>query len=475
MKKTQLAETLRSLNKNEFREFGKFVRSPFFNNRDEVIRFYNSIKKFYPDFDSDNFTKERIFKQVYKRKQYSDVMMRKLTSLMVNLIMEYLLVNFGKTNKLESDVKLLEILRERKMLDLFVKKEKKVFELFKTSKHDFDLYNLQYRATSSINGVISLKDEKKMLRIFRKEHDDFMAYFLSFVLMQYIRLSEWSRIYTYNFDKKLFNEVTQFLSNNKHEDYPLIPLYYNMLMLLETGEERFFNTLKSQRIKYFEKVTQINNYNIAIVLIHHCYKKIQEGFGEYRIHQFELTKSLIENDLIPPGYIEQYFFTNTVRYTSSMKEINWSLEFIEKFKDRLDPESKDEILNYTRSMIEFHRGNFDLSLKLLSSININRSNMKYDIKNIMLMNYYELGFSEQLISHIDAYKHFIAREDKKSLEFKEKIKLFLSCVLSLNQILADNNKTKAELLKRKIENAPYFNHKEWLLSKTEELLNKKKW
>lgn len=467
---SQLAEALRALSGAEFKEFGKFVSSPYFNNRDEITRFYNALKKFYPRFDSDKFTKQNLFSKVYKTKRYSDVLMRKLISLMINLILDYLRISQNKNSILENDVKLLEILRVRKMLNLYTRKQKKVVEAIKNTPHDISLYELQYKADSSLNGVSLINSEKEMLRVFQKEHDDFVSYFLGFVLIQYIRLTEWSKIYNMNFDLKLFDEVTGYLSKNKHEDFPLIMLYYNMLMLLKTGGQKYFDELSADSIKYRGKIANIHSYNIALVLIQYCYQKISNGFTEYSVKQFELTKSIIENNLIPQGYIEPYFFTNAVRNASFLKETEWVTVFIEKHKNMLNPENRDEILNYSYAMLEFNRNDFNASLKYLSSINIEQANMKYDMKNIRALNYYELGYTEELISHIDTYKHFLSRDDKRTEQFKEKNKYFLKCVLNLAKLKENFNAVELEMLKKEIENAEYFSHKEWLLEKANELL-----
>jgi len=469
MKNSQLTKAIQALSKEEFKELGKFINSPFFNNREAICRFYEAIKKSYPHFRPANFTKEYLFKRVYPAKKYSDVLMRKLVSLMLNLVLEFLLVLNQRQNTLEGEVRLLEILRQRKLLDIFGKKQKKVLDLINNSKHEFDLYELLYKATASMNGVVQLKDEKEMLRVYQKEHDEFVAYFLSFVLLQYIRLSEWSKMYKIQFELRLFNQVTDFLSKNQYNDYPLIPLYYNLMMLMNTGEEKYFTKLFQERLKYLDKVTVVHNYNIALVLIQHCYKMIQSGKSEYRQHQFELTRSIIENNLIPEGYIEHYFFTNTIRYVSYLKEFKWCEDFILKFGNNLDPEIKDEILNYSYSMIEFHKGNYERSLKYLSAINIDKANMKYDIKNIQLMNLYELGHGEQLLSHIDAYKHFVSRDEQLTVQFKEKVRKFLSCVITINRLRLDNNAEEARYFEKEIYGYDYFYLKEWVLEKIGEI------
>lgn len=58
------------LSKQELREFRKFVRSPFHNNRKDVIRYYDALKKYSPEFNIDEIAKEDIFHKLYPGKKY---------------------------------------------------------------------------------------------------------------------------------------------------------------------------------------------------------------------------------------------------------------------------------------------------------------------------------------------------------------------------------------------------------------------
>ncbi|HRB01038.1 MAG TPA: hypothetical protein PK294_11430 [Ignavibacteria bacterium] len=124
MENSQLIESLRTLDKNEIKEFGKFIRSPYFNNRSEVIRFFNYIKKFFPEFKSNELKEEIIFKNVYPDKKYSSVMTRKLISLTLNLLLDFLTIEDFKENKNDYNVKMLDMLRKRKLPALFQKRSR---------------------------------------------------------------------------------------------------------------------------------------------------------------------------------------------------------------------------------------------------------------------------------------------------------------------------------------------------------------
>src|SRR5258706_14034499 len=71
---------LKTFTGDEMREFGKFVNSPFHNNRSEVRRYFSEIKRFYPSFQQSNFSKEEIFSRIHPDKKYRDDVIRRLSS-----------------------------------------------------------------------------------------------------------------------------------------------------------------------------------------------------------------------------------------------------------------------------------------------------------------------------------------------------------------------------------------------------------
>lgn len=465
MENSQLTDVLRSFSKAELKEFGKYLKSPYFNNRSEVVRFYEAVKDYYPEYKSNNLDERIIFSKVYPKKKFSDVMMRKLVSLTTGYAMDFLVIENFRKGELEYNVKLLDILRQKKLPALFEKKIKVIDNLLLNSKQSLEYHESKYKYTSTVNGYLLVKNEKSMVNRFQNELDDFIGHFFYVVLVQYIRLSEWSRYYNIKFDMKLYDEVIEFLSKNDYQDTPLVSLYYKMLMLLNTGEEKYYFELLEARNKYEGKLDKINDYNAAIVLMQYCHKRVQKGDAEFRRHQFDITKMLLKNDLIPEGYLEPYFFTNIVRNASNIKEFKWLEEFIKEYKNKLNPEFTDETVKYSLAMVEFSKGSYEKALSLFSAIKIERSNMKIDIKNMLIMIYYELGYTEELFSLIDSYKHFLGRDKDITKNSKEKNTIFLKYVSDIVKINLSKNKEDALFLKKEIESAPYINMKDWLMGK----------
>lgn len=469
MKNTHLKTILSSFDKTELKEFEKFVLSPYFNNRNEVTRFFKAVKKYHPDFDS-NLSEENLFNTVYPGKKYNGVMMRKLYSLLINLLLDFIAVKGFKEDTPEYNIKMAYMLRERKLPAVFEKRSKIIDNLLEKSKRDISYYENKLKHTSVLNGHLLNTNEKSMAAGLQNELDELIEFFLVAAVVQYIRLGEWSPALNRKFDLKFYDEVINYFSSHKQNEVTLATLYYNMLMLLNTEEEKYYNALMEGRKKFESHLSDLDEYNIAIVSMQYCHKRASKGNSEYRKHQFEITKNIIDKNLIPEGYIEPYFFTNIVRNSSGINEFNWSEEFIEKYRKRLNPEHAEEITDYSYAMLEFARGNFELSLKHLSKINMERSNMKLDIKNLIVMIYYELNYQEELISFIDTYKHFLQRDKSVAVHLKNFNSLFLKFVSELIKIKYHRNPDSAYLLKKEIESAAYFILKDWLVKKASDLM-----
>ncbi len=470
---SQLFEALGSLDKNEFREFGKFINSAFFNNRSEVTRFFEALQEFYPEFSSNKINDERIFSRVYPSKKFSPVLYRKLVSLLTNQLLDYLAISKFRSGKIEYNVKLIDSLRERKLNKIFEKKVRSMDELIQNSPHTFGLYENKFTYTTIKNGYFLHTDETQMIKGFQKEMDDFMEYFLSVILLLYIRLSEWSKARNINFDLKFYDEVLSHIKKYDYSNIPLVNLYYNMLMLLTTEEEKYFYELQKGRKKFEKLITPMDDYNISITMMQYCYKKVQKGDIEFRRQQFHVVNIVLENNMIPPGNIEPYFFINSIRNAAIIQEFDWCTGFIEKYKSRLNKDRFIETVSYSNALVEFYRKKYENALKHISSFNTERSTLKTEFRNIQLVIYYELNYTDELLSLLDSYKHFLARDKDIAAKAKELCSEFIRNVSKLVKANLDEDTGSAEILKREVLKNANFNFREWFVTKLDDIINKK--
>ena len=70
MKNSQIIKLLRTFDPKEIRRFSEFISSPYFNKNKNVIKLYEVIRKAYPDFEQEKFTKENVFSKIFPGKKY---------------------------------------------------------------------------------------------------------------------------------------------------------------------------------------------------------------------------------------------------------------------------------------------------------------------------------------------------------------------------------------------------------------------
>ncbi|HAX49385.1 MAG TPA: hypothetical protein PK605_02810 [Ignavibacteria bacterium] len=465
MKNSQLFESLRTLNEKEFREFGKFINSPYFNNRSEVIRFYEAIKKFHPDFNAEKINEEMIFKSIYPAKKYNDVLMRKVHSLVLKLFHNYIVDLKLRNDRLHYELELIDSLRERKLFNQHHRKSQNYNNFLEGSKETMEVYEYKYKSEQKLRLIyegFASQVEKS-----RNSLEKLYAFFFSVILNEQLHIMNMTSDRHKQVNVELFDRIVTFLTDSEFRKRPLINLYYLMVKLKTTDQSEYFHDLVAFRNENSAKLDKEHIYNALIILLDYCLVNIGNGNSEFRKKMFELSDTLFTEDLMNEDAAEPITFTNITSNAAFLKKFYWIDKFINKYKGYLHPSDKTSLLNYSRGMVEFEKGKYTEALKLLSPLNLKWTNMKNDIKKIMIKCYYELGYFEELILQIDSYRHFVNNVNTAE-NMNRGNKNFIKYISRLNDCRNSNDHLSAETLKNEVERSEFFYHKEWVLSKLEE-------
>ena len=91
MKNNQLIKLLSALSPEELRGFSRFVRSPNGCVGQSPLKLINILKKYYPDFSSAAFQKEKVFRRLYPGQPFNNNLLRKACSRLKQLLENYLI------------------------------------------------------------------------------------------------------------------------------------------------------------------------------------------------------------------------------------------------------------------------------------------------------------------------------------------------------------------------------------------------
>ena len=170
---------------------------------------------------------------------------------------------------------------------------------------------------------------------------------------------------------------------------------------------------------------------------------------------------------------ENEFLLNTdYRNIQSITVLFRDSDFLEKmisdYSKMLRPESREFNVFLTRAYLHFLRNEFGKSLQMISKIATEDFLFKIDIKKLMLMVCYELGYIEQAFSVLDTYKHYITNSKDVTEQRKKSSIDFLNAFTMLLKINDDNSEKNIAELKERAGKLNVF-LKDWFYSKIDEL------
>jgi len=72
MQKSNLIVYFRQLSKRDWREFKKFVRSPYHNQREDVIRLFDYLEPAVRNLSRDFLDREKVFNAIYPQEVFDE-------------------------------------------------------------------------------------------------------------------------------------------------------------------------------------------------------------------------------------------------------------------------------------------------------------------------------------------------------------------------------------------------------------------
>jgi hypothetical protein len=470
MLNSKLIQLLITFSKAELKNFGKFVRSPFFYKDKAVIKLYNSVKIFYPEFDNELLTKQQMYEKMFPHKKFSDSQMKYLMSELFKLAKMFLSYKNYNDDYFEKNNRMLKELNSRNTEKIFESELKKIESqtiLFQTRNKEY--FYQMYKMREIVSDFYSYKNRLSTKRKPGKIIENIINNFLISLLDSYYEITNDAVDYWMNIDLNLLSFIEDYINQHKDIVNPAVLIYYYMFMVSYRKEQLYYNRLLELKKKYLHILDEHGKHRIFETLGNYCIIHYQQGGIKYYKEAFNLINDEIINGIrFNRKEFSEIFFTNKVEIAAKIKEFDWAHNFIGKYKDRLNNEHKGDIVNFSYSIIEFENRNYRASLDRLSKINLQHPLLRFRIRNYSLLNYYELGNYEQAFLMLDAYRHMLEKDKKVEAERKKRYSLFLFYYQKLLDMKSGRLKNETELLKTGIEKNAVF-MKSWLLEKVDEL------
>lgn len=471
---------LKTFNKQDMKEFGMFVQSPFFNTNQSVMKLFDQIRKFYPVFEKNIPDKKQLFEMAFGKIKYDDSFMRVTVFRLLELAKEFLIQRNLNRNRFIKDTILLDEFNYTELYDLLVKS---VYDLEKkTDKQkvkEAETYFVKYRLEFYKNEV-KAKDTK-MITYKDMLNEDLMIEQRNFNIYFFINSLKFFQYFLNQKDfvvnaegyPEFVDNIMDFLELNRdYLDVPALKAYYLLILMMTKKDDKHFFELKDMLLEDKDDLSYLEKFNIISVLRNYAHRKLNEGSTEFRNSIIDVTKYSIKKDILSntenSQYISETRFMNLIWTANVSEETEWLEEFITKFSNRIEPDKKQYVLSYCNAVLEFKKGNYSEAIeKLAKSGPIKNVFYKAGIKQLTLMNYYELKWFVPAAELLDAYRHFVKTDKLLPVTYIQRCNAFIkyfSRLLKINDDPESNLFEISELISELKSTS-----QNWLLEKARKL------
>lgn len=479
MLNTSVISVFRTFSNEELKKFEDFLLSPYYNKKSAIINLFSVIKKYDPFYNSPDLERKKIWKKLYKNKDFNYGVMKNLIydlGKCADIFIE--LQNFEKDEKLRGII-LMQEKMERNLNSSYEKSMKSYKNMLVNLKPDFEYFFYEYRAlklereyTAKMNKTNAEKTVEE-----EKEIEYLTLFYLTECADIYNTLLVNAAIVNKEYNSDNLSLFLNLMEKFEHDYQEIIESSLLCLKLvLNKTDESFYFKLKNIFIERSQNFSDSFNKSLGLTLREHCNRKTAKGMKEYVRENFEILLYTFENNLVTVdtnGYIDPFSYTSLVSCACTLEKFEWTEKFIKENIKKINPEFRDRFHNYSLVTLNMKKKNFSEALNYLAKMEVKNQMDHVSIKRFQLMIYYESGHTEELYSLIETFRNFISKNKKLSESIKMPAGKFIYFVKKLSNIKFKYNsddRIKIEELKNELVKTEVIN-KIWLLEKADELLN----
>lgn len=478
MLKTNFIDVIKTFSKEEMRSFYDFVNSPYHNSSRSLIKLAEQVKKYYPDFENRNFTKEKLYGKIFPSAAYNDQVMRNLMSDALQLCLEFLGSKLYKNYNYEKTRYVLHELRNRKLDSLYDKQLKAALrEVEKEHSLDFSYFENLYKLEGEVflNELTHNRQESVYPVVVRQSElitYDFLSKLINHIIDMKVNETYYDIKGNDSFAKSLFNNLDMTPILNKLKSGPekentVFLIYYYRALLSLNGKEEDYLKFKDVFLTNTPLLNRQTNYNLITTLETFSINNIKYSPAKYRAELHEVHKKSIELDLLKlyeDGNLNLLKFWNIFINSVEIDRVDWAEEFAEAHYKDLEPEVMEGAINFARSIISYKRRDYDKALETLNKTRLNQFLFKLSIKTFYLRIYFEKGDYQSAGFALDSYKQFLYKNKTISEAYRSS---YLNFAVMYNDLLkaasGEKKSSKKELLEKIESFSSNLNNKQWLL------------
>lgn len=476
--KSKFVTLIKTFNEAELKSFDLWLKSPWCNTNKNLVKLLEKLKRHYPDFDNEKFTKEKLFKQVLPKGKYSDRRINNLLSEGFQAAEKFMIFqNLDKNENLQKDL-LTQELQNRHLEEWFFKEaDREIARLeaikIKEWEEHLDLFRLCRRVYHHPTLAKRMKPNIKHIVKMGEQLD--LIYFLEKATI----INE--KIFRNRFFKGEKHDIEEELKNWKLETKEVkhLALSFYRRRFNYTKEnmvEEYFK-LRTDFLEQFEefnkkeqKVHLVCLLNDTTLLIKKTLLDITEALPLYKL-------GLKTEILLHKGKITFNTFVIIISASNTKKSFNFTSKFIAEYSSKLLNQYQADALNWANAHTAYWKGNLGECLDILLKYEFQEFFFQRIVKVLTTQVYFDLylndsSYEDFLFCFFASFEKWLIRgKIPSNINRKPYLRFIQVCrLLAKNYEDVNFNLEKIDRLLEKEKNIQAHN---WLKSKVKEVIKLK--
>lgn len=407
MENSTLIRLIRSFSPVELRDVRKFLLSPFFNQRQDLIALFEYLVR------HSDARKEDVFRHLFgKSAPLEGQKLRLLMSYLHNLLEQYIAVKELTADRLGAQLHLAAGYRKRNMPDAFDRVQKILEKNLETQAlRNAAYYDFQYKLKWEEHQMRYMQNPTEVSRL-RELSGTADVVYLAQKLRLICLLTAHQTVYQSDFSTSWEAELIARAELPDFAAIPAIAVYLHCYrMLRHPSEEAHFQQFKLLLLEGSDRYSAEEMHGLFILAINYCVRRLNAGGDRYFREAFDLYKEgLAKGHIFEAGVLSRFTYHNVVAIGLRLGELDWVRYFIGEYKNRLEKIYRESAYSYNLARIEYERGRHDEVLGLLQKANYRDPLLNLAAKTLLLKIYWELREHDLLQSHLDAMRNYINRK-----------------------------------------------------------------
>ena len=465
MQDSRLIEIFQNLDKKEVRGLGKFVKSPFHNQREDVVLLYNYLVNYIKNPTNISVDKRTVFKAIFSNKPYIEKKIRYTISFLYQLVKDFLAYQEFTSDKVNQQILLLKSLRKKNVKRLFEQELKVVQNNLKKQHLRNQEYHFKCYLLEEEKYTFALLNSRGSNKGLQESSNYLNLYFIANTLRQETHGLTQKALGKSDFSSNFSQAIKSFLEKNESLDSPAIVIYYQLIKILtEKDSLTYFQNLRTLISEKGHHFPPHELREIYIFALNYCIKKLNARESSFYQETFNLYKQGIQQKVfLENGILSRFNYKNIVALGLGLGEFQWVENFIESHKIYLEKKYRESSYCLNLAMVHYRKENYSEAMTLLQNVRTDDILDNLSARRMLARIYYDQQEFDALYSLLDSFQNYIYR--KRDIGYQKE--LYLNFIKFTRKLLQKEgySPTQLQALKTEIENTKNVAEKIWLLEK----------